>query len=64
MLMLQELARVVQEDREREIRRRLPRVAGVSSGLRHPPQPDSSAVDEATANPPARAMRTRPAYGS
>jgi hypothetical protein len=64
MLML-ELTRVVQDDREREIRRRLPRVAGISSARRHPLQPETSAVDEAiAATPPARALRTRPAYGT
>ncbi len=35
-----ELARVIHEDREREIRNRRPRTPGVPSGLRHPRLPE------------------------
>ena len=40
MFHMHELVRVIQADRERELRNRLPRVPGVPSGLRHPLRPD------------------------
>lgn len=40
MLHLHELAIAIQADRERELRDRRPRVAGVPSGRRHPLRPD------------------------
>jgi hypothetical protein len=38
MLPMTFIAEAIQADREREIRNRRPRVAGVPSGLRHPRQ--------------------------
>jgi hypothetical protein len=45
MLHLHELSRAVQTDREREIRDHMPRPRGLSSGRRHPAQPDSGVVE-------------------
>jgi hypothetical protein len=45
MLHLHELSTAVQVDREREIQERLPRLRGLSSGRRHPAQPDSGVVE-------------------
>ena len=45
MLHIHEVSRAVQADRDREIRERLPKTRGLSSGHRHPELPDSGIVE-------------------
>ena len=62
MLHLHELTNAVQADREREIRDRLPRTRGLSSGSRHPEVPDSGIVVAGPRRPELR-REPRPAFG-
>lgn len=68
MLYLHELARVAMADRERDIRTRSPRGLGLSSGRRHPAEPETSAVEDARATlaqaSRALASAARPVLGS
>lgn len=58
------LADAAQMDREREIRQRSPRVLGLSSGPRHPHEPESTAAPEPRAATPATPVaRPRVAWG-
>ena len=63
MLYIHELSRAVQADREREIRDRLPRAVGLSSGRRHPAQPDSGVVVSGPARVELR-VEPKPAFGA
>ncbi|HEU0243282.1 MAG TPA: hypothetical protein VFQ75_05210 [Candidatus Limnocylindrales bacterium] len=62
MLHLHELSYAIQADREREIRDRLPRTRGVSSGSRHPLLPDSGVVVAGLRRVELR-REPRPAFG-
>jgi len=58
------LADAVQMDREREIRARSPRNLGLSSGPRHPHEPDTAALPEPRAAVPSKPVaRPRVAFG-
>ena len=58
------LADAVQADREREIRARSPRILGLSSGPRHPSEPDTISVPEPRATTPSKPVaRPRVAWG-
>ena len=62
MFHIHELTTAVQADREREIRQRLPRTRGLSSGSRHPEVPDSGVVVAGLHRPELR-REPRPAFG-
>lgn len=59
MLHMHELARVAMADREREYRERTPHAAGISSGPRHPvePEPGTARTSPATSDAPLFAVR-------
>jgi hypothetical protein len=64
MTMSHLLADAIQADREREIRARSPRQLGLSSGPRHPHEPESSAVSEPRTDTPSKPVaRPRVAWG-
>ena len=58
------LADAVQADREREFRARSPRLLGLSSGPRHPKEPDTAALPEPRAAASSKPVaRPRVAWG-
>jgi hypothetical protein len=62
MLHMHELSKAVQTDREREMRDRLPRARGLTSGSRHPEVPDSGIVERGLRRVELR-REPKPAFG-